>query len=855
MWNVKSPNGSLMLSVGLDQQGGLFYVVEKNGRSITEPAGLGITTSRGSFTEGLKFDSQDTVSICETYSIPAGKKEVYENKANELTLSFVKNEVTLLLRLRAYDNGAAFRYEIPERGEFILVHCETTEFSFPQAFAKLWLQDWVASYEGVYNATTWGIGHDGRRYGMPALIHAPEQEMWVMVNEANVLNTNGSYCISHLRGTSAATLKLAFAPEEGGKSIHSPLPFQSPWRYLLVEDSLNGVVNATLNYNLNPPPVIADTSWIKPARTVWAWWAADFGAQILTEALQYVDFAQAMGFEAVLLDEGWDYSWIKEFCDYAHTRGISPWIWTSMHSIKTPETSHELLPLWKSFGVDGVKIDFYENDSAQTASCYQLNADVMWEQKLMINFHGSTKPMGEGRTWPHLMTCEGIMGLEHYKWSDGPTAEHNCTVPFIRNAAGPMDYTPTGFSNRNRNTTMAHQMALAAVFDSGCQHYAASIYQLEAWEGTDFLRRLKPKYGGVKVLSGYPGQYATILRWDDSTSEWIIGCITNESRVVTINFDFLPAGEFEAEVYGDTRMGNEITYEKIRVNMNSKLDLVLPEHGGSGVYIAETVTPLKLEIDEGYMCNKRIGIGPENMRLIHGSERLIISETRSAVRLSGGAVFTVAGLSAKKRYTIRFFYSADEPCDMVISDGMNSASIHMPGNIANGVFTTAETAMILDGGGSKIIVRKLSGDSPVIKQIVILDNNPPEMLTLEADEAILSGGAELLVRQDGSYMVTGGGMGGEIVFDPVIVNMTGKYILRINYFAGVAGTAWVSANGNEAVGAHLGGIGGWGQTKRGEYLAREILIKLQKGRNTIRLYNQDGVLPYLHNVSLTLFQG
>lgn len=854
MWNVTSPNGRVILSVGINTGGGLFYSVSKNGQAIIEQGILGIATDLGDFTAELEFDKAETTGISETYTIPVGKKDKYENNANELTLFFTQKKALFMLRLRSYDNGVAFRYEIPSSEAGILVHYETTDFRFTDSFTRLWLQDWVASYEGPYNATTWGIGHDGRRYGMPSLIHSPEQGRWVMINEANVLNKDGAYCISHLRGTVEAALQLAFAPEEGGKPINSRLPFESPWRYLLIEDSLDGIVNATMNYNLNPPSVIEDTSWIKPARAVWAWWASDFGAQLLTEAAEYVDFAQAMGFEAVLLDAGWDYSWIKEFCDYAHARGISPWLWSAMQYLNTPEKSQELLPLWKSLGIDGVKIDFYENDSAHTASCYQLNADVMREQKLMINFHGSTKPMGEGRTWPHLMTCEGIMGMEYYKWSDGPNAEHNCTVPFIRNAAGPMDYTPVGFSNKNRNTTMAHQMALAAVFESGCQHYAASIYQLEAWEGTDFLRRLTPKYSGVKVLSGYPGQYATVLRWDDKTAEWIIGCITNESRVVTVAFDFLPVGEFEAEVYGDTRMGDEITYQKITVDRSTKLDLVLPEHGGAGVYIAKVVKPLTLETDSGYMCRKRFLVKPEEMRLIHGSERLIFSETKSAVLLSGGASFTVAHLPKQKRYTIRFFYSAEKPGDIAITDGKSDTQIHILGNIAAGTFTTAQTTMVLGEGLSRLTIRKVNGETPIIKQIAIIDNNPPEVMTVKADEAFLSGGAELAIRPDGSYMATGVGLGGEMLFDPVAVNATGKYILRINYFAGVDGLAWVAPNQGEPIRANLGGVGGWGQTRRGEYLAREILLDLRKGCNTLRIFNQEGALPYIHGISLTPFQ-
>jgi alpha-glucosidase len=862
MWTVSSPNGKLALSVEIGGKGGLSYRIEKHGQTVTERAKMGIIASIGDFTNGLAFERQESAVISEAYSIPAGKKREYENKANELTLFFKKGETPFALRLRAYDDGAAFRYEIPEGGGPIFVSRETTEFRFPARFADLWLQDWVASYEGKYNATTWGAKHDGRRYGMPALVHSAESGLWLMINEANVLNTNGAYCISHLRGTGENAFELAFAPEEGQNPIKSSLPFKSPWRYVLAADSLNEAVNATLNYNLNPPSAIEDESWIKPARVLWAWWASDFGAQLLTEAMQYVDFAAAMGFEAVLLDAGWDYTWIKEFCGYARSRGVSPWIWSAMQYINTPETANKLLPLWKSFGVDGVKIDFYENDSAHTASCYQLNADVMREQKLMANFHGSTKPMGEGRTWPHFIAAEGVLGLEHYKWSEGPDAEHNCTVPFIRNAAGPMDYTPTGFSNRNRNTTMAHQMALAAVFESGCQHYAASIFQLEAWEGTDFLRRLKPKYDGVRVLAGYPGKFAAILRFVEKTDEWIIGCIANESRTLSLSLDFLGNGGYEAEIYGDTRMGDEITLQRLAVNKDAKIELAMPEHGGSGVYIARKLEPLAVTAESGYMCARREDIKPDRMRLIHGSERLILSETKQAVLLSGGAIFTVAGPADQKRVTVRVFYSADKPCELEISDGRAAAQIYLPGNVAQGVFAANETTMPLKGT-SRLTVRKLRGDSPVIKQISIIDNDPKESLLLRADEAVLSGGAQLMPRggsfmaagvgEGDSFVAVGVGEGGEMLFDSVCANADGKYILRISYLAGVDGPAQVSVNSGDPIRANLGGLGGWGQTRRGEPLAREILVELKKGANTIKIENAEAALPSIPAIAITEF--
>ncbi len=654
MWKIASPSGALVVTVLQGPIGELLYMVEKYGTPVTEECRLGLRTDLGDFTRGLCFQSLQIAQIHETYSIPAGKKAVYTNNANETALRFMKDDIPFVLRVRAYDEGMAFRYEIPLEGKPLSVHSETTEFRFPESFDTLWLQEWVASYEAPYNHAAWGIQHKDRHFGMPSLIYSQKSECWVMINEANVLNTNGSYCISHLKGTADRRLLLEFAPEEHGRPIPSPLPFASPWRLLVVEDSLNGIVNATLNYNLNPPSVIEDTSWIKPVRALWAWWSSDMGAQLYSEAKQYVDFAAAMGFEAVVLDALWDETWIKEFCAYAHARNVSPWLWTAMQKIDTYDKASYFLPLWKSWGIDGVKIDFFENDSRHTAWQYQMMADIMKVQKLMINFHGSTKPMGEGRTWPHFMTAEGIMGLEHYKWSNMPNAEHNCTVPFIRNAAGPMDYTPVGFSNKNRNTSLAHQIALAAVFDSGCQHYSASIFHLEPWEGTNFLRRLKPKYDGVRVLSGFPGDHVALLRWVEKTEEYIVGCITNLNRTLRLSFDFLPEGEFEAEIYGDNRFGNAIVYEKISVNRDTVRDIVMPEHGGAGIYIARKVKPLEYGMIGGYMGGQAYTILAEAARVLHGSELVSLSDKQNAILLNHSAEFVTESLPCAKRYTLRY---------------------------------------------------------------------------------------------------------------------------------------------------------------------------------------------------------
>ena len=852
MWKIASPDHTLTVTISGSNDGALSYGVDKNG----VPAGngaLGILTSIGDFSAGLRYVGQSERMIDETYSLPAGKKAEYVNQAREVRLRFEKEDVPFDLLVRAYDNGAAFRYEILEEsgGDSLRVYREATDFCFPESFDTLWLQDWVASYEGPYNRSVWGSGHNGRHYGMPSLLHAPEDGLWVMINEANVLNTNGSYCISHVKGTGTRRLLLEFAPEEKGEPIPSPLPFRSPWRYLLVEQSLDAVVNSTMNYNLNPPSEIEDTSWIKPARALWAWWSSDMGAQIFTEAKQYVDFAAWAGFEAVVMDAGWDETWIKEFCAYAHERNISPWLWTAMQTIDTYETASYYLPLWKSWGIDGVKIDFFENDSAHTASCYHMMADIMKEQKLMINFHGSTKPMGEGRTWPHFITAEGIMALEYYKWSDMPNAEHNCTVPFIRNAAGPMDYTPVGFSNENRNTSMAHQMALAAVYDSGCQHYSASIFHMEPWRGTDFLRRLKPKYDGVKLLSGFPGDHAAILRWTKKTEEYVIGCICNQSRILRLSFDFLPEGEFEAEIYGDNRFGDAITYEKIPVTRDGFVDIAMPEHGGAGLYIARKILPLAPVYNKNYMHPPVMTLDCGEARPFTGSEIANLSEAgdQTVLLLRGGGALVCEGIPEAKNYTLRLHYCAHAAFQLRISDGRTCVDAWLPAGGPGTVFTVADVVMRLEEGPCRLVLTRLSGGEPLISKLAVIGNDPEAPICLPVETGVLSGAGYLMEDPFGSYKLQGMTKGSTLTFNDVMLPDAARYVLRVDYSAAPTGIAEFLVNGGEPINVKLNGMGMWRRTKEGDVLALEILAPMQKGRNTIVLKAQT-TLPPIRNIQL-----
>lgn len=848
MWHIVSPKGLLRVEVWQNPQGGLYYRVTKDSVPVLDESALGISTGIGEFTQNLVYVKREDRSIRESYSLPAGKKTVYENHAEEMALFFRLKEKPFVLRVRAFDEGMAFRYEIPEgEGDSICINHETTEFHFPKECGRLWLQDLIKTYEGPYNRHTWEDGLLGQDYGMPGLFHISAAGTWMLVSEANVLNTHGSYCSCHLKGTGERSFSVAFAPEEKGKPISSPLPFQSPWRLIAITSSLDELLNTTLNYNLNPPSVIEDTSWVRPGRTLWAWWEYENGAQLYSESKSYVDFAAAMGFEAVTLDCAWDLSWLKEFCDYAHKRNVKVWVWTGMQRIDTLEKAQTHIPLWASLGVDGLKVDFFENDSRHTMEQYNMIADVMIKHRLMINFHGATKPMGEGRTWPNFMTSEGILGLEHYKWSNMPNALHNCTVPFTRNVVGPMDYTPVGLSNLNRNTTPAHQLALPVVFESGAAHYSMSLYYMEAWLGTRFLRRTKAKYDGLEVLSGYPGDHAAILRY--IKDEWFIGVITVNKQTVSLPMDFLSEGEFEAEIYEDDDKGEMLVMRRIKVTKDDVLSLNLLAAGGTVLYIARKIEEPGYGIRSGYMSGRYAEYPGSRAKMLRGSEPVRWNEELNGLQLNGAASFEVS-VTQTKRYTLRFFYASEGAWELEAAHGRHITRERMVSSSGCRTFITHELSMVLEKGENKLLISRLSGAIPAILKLRVIDNNPPEAILFGADKAVLTGDAELIRADTGEYEAVGLGFESQMRFEDVVLTEDGRYILRVDYCGGESRGISIKANGQDTVHTYLHSTAGWGFPVWNKPEGKEILITLKKGRNTIRLFNEKGPMSHIRGIAI-----
>ncbi|WP_219836220.1 glycoside hydrolase family 97 catalytic domain-containing protein [Paenibacillus sp. R14(2021)] len=858
MWKLTSPYQKLTLSVYQDHEEGLYYSLEAGERTVIAQSRLGMATSLGDLLSGYRFVKREEASISERYSLPVSKKAVYSNEANELMLLFEVNGLDAALCFRLFEDGLAFRYTI--RGEHrqpLRIYGEYTDFAFPKTYGDMWLQDWVNTYEGTYNRCSWETA--GRRdYGMPALLHSAEDSRWVMITEAGILNTGGSYCSSHLQTEAAGRMKIAFAPEQL-EPMKGELPFETPWRIVTVSESLDELVNSTINYNLNPPCDWEDTSWIKPARSIWSWWAFENGAQLYSEQKRYVDFAAAMGFEAITVDAGWDDSWVKDLCDYGRERNVDVWLWSDMQAIDTLEKAQEKIPRWAQWGVVGLKVDFFMNDSQHTMWQYNMIADIMTAHKLMINFHGSTKPAGEGRTYPNIMTAEGILGLEHYKWSGLPHAVHNCTVPFTRNVVGPMDYTVTGFSNVNRNTTQAHQLALAVVFDSGVQHFADSIYTYEPWIGTEYIRRLPAKFDSVKVLSGFPGDHAVLMR--SVEREWFVGGIVTSARSVTVPLDFLPDNQYRVEIFRDGKNGDTLKKEVRFLTNKDSLSLQVLDNGGFSLYISDAELPLKSGVHGGYM-DADAQTYSSLAAVLHGTADRTDCENAmegSAVRLGSSGELIFGGITADRegRHTLRLFYLSAQPSSLHVSvNGGEPQMFRLESSGGDEVVRTSDIVVTLKKGNNTILLRRSGADdpAPIIDRVRIIGWAPHKDTYYSAEEGILAGGASLCHVDASSSLqkAVGIGRGGSLTFDAVMADADGDYILTLDYYSGENRALLIAVNDEPSIRSVLFNTGGWGPARWDISGIKEVRIRLRKGANRIKLYHDEELAPEVGRIGVRL---
>ena len=545
-----SPNGKL--TVTNSGQGIIVNYQQQEVLNIPVLGYEGIKSNR------LKFKSIGKVTA--NYQMLAGKKSTCTNEANEYVAKLSGN---LQLVLRLYNDGAAFRYELSGlKGK---LPKEQTAYMIPEG-TKRWMLQWTDSYEGFYPMSTTGkIKPIGRmagvvksdegynlRWGFPTLVE-PQEGVFMLLSEANIERNQAAACLY----TDGELLRVT--PDVNEVNLKGK--WHSPWRIAII-GSMQDLIQSTLVTDVSEPCKLSDTSWIKPGVVSWIYWAYNHGSNDYNIIKKYVDMAVTLKLPYVLIDAEWDEmkddKTIEDAVAYANSKGVKPMIWynssvgwidgapTPKFRLNKPEDREKEFAWCEKIGVAGVKIDFFSGDCQRDMTyCIDLLESAA-KHHLLVNFHGATIPRGWQRTYPNLMSTEGVYGAEWY--NNVPTftnvaASHNTTLPFTRNIIGPMDYTPCTFSDSQHPhiTSDAHELALTVLYESALQHLAdkPESYLVQPQQVQDFFGKLPTTWDETRYVSGYPGESVVLARRSGNT--WYVAGIngTNDKKVLDVDLSFI----------------------------------------------------------------------------------------------------------------------------------------------------------------------------------------------------------------------------------------------------------------------------------------------------------------------------
>ena len=546
---VTSPNGRLSA-----QAEGTTLVINYEGKKALQMEELPFANTDFSFVRHVKED----------YRMLTGKRLACSNEANEYVTTLGEG-IKMVLRL--YNDGIAFRYDYPEAW----TGSDPTVFRIPEG-TRRWMEQWTDSYEGFFPLSTTykvepvpsfsGISKSeegyNNRWGYPALLE-PQDDVFVLLSEANIEHGQSASCLYNNKELfKVVPADRTFESPEGGwpkQGDRVNIVRNTPWRVAII-GSLADVVESTLITDVSNPSQIADTSWIQPGVVSWVYWAYNHGSNDYNIIKKYVDMAATLRLPYVLIDAEWDQmdqlpsnegKTIEDAIAYAKEQGVKPMIWynssvgwvdgapTPKYRLNKPEDREKEFAWCEKMGVAGVKIDFFSGDNQMNMDyCLDLLESAA-RHHLLVNFHGATIPRGWQRTWPNLMSTEGVYGAEWY--NNVPTftdkaASHNATLPFTRNVIGPMDYTPCAFSDSQHPhiTTHAHELALTVLFESGLQHLAdkPESFLAQPQEVQDFLSHLPSVWDETRFLSGYPGESVVLARRSGDT--WYIAGINGTDQ-------------------------------------------------------------------------------------------------------------------------------------------------------------------------------------------------------------------------------------------------------------------------------------------------------------------------------------
>ena len=631
---VVSPDGKISFRC-VSGSDGLFYSVSDGDRQIVADSRLGFVLENNDTVS--RFEVLNTVrsSHDETWETTWGESREVRDNYNAMTVEMRQiggNELLVNLEVRVFDDGFGYRYVFPSQGDSLVIMEELTEFRLAQP-AEAWaMNNHDVYYEDYY-----------LRKPIAALdtVHTPVtvefgDDKYLAIHEANLTD----YPKIQLIGGDSVTMKARLVPWSTGVAAYVTTPFATPWRTMIIGDTPGDPVTSYMMLNLNEPCAVADASWCKPMKYIGVWWEMHLGngtwyygpnhGANTAHVKEYIDFAAENGIPGVLV-EGWNIGWegdwpkndhfdftkpypdfdIKEITDYAREKGVTlvghheTAAWTKNYENQLDTA----FAFYTGHGVNNVKtgyvnllMDGKEDHSSQYGvRHYRKVIETAARHHVNIDNHEPVMPTGLQRTWPNLMTQEGVRGQEHNAWDNdgGNPPEHTVLMPFTRGLAGPMDYTFGTFNFDNPvypgtrvRTTLAKELALYVVIYSPMQMASDTPANYAAQPAAfQFIKDVPVDWEKTLVPDAVIGDYVVTARQDRNSTDWYLGAITDEQpRELEVKLDFLdPDAEYTAQIYADAPDADwetnptAYTVSEQTVKSTDTLPLKLAAGGGTAI--------------------------------------------------------------------------------------------------------------------------------------------------------------------------------------------------------------------------------------------------------------------------------
>ena len=570
-----SPNGELKVSLNLSDK--IYYSIDYNGDVLLKDNSLLLVLKNQVLGQNPKLRRQKQWSVDEqlTPIVPLKYSKV-NNRYNQLLLTFKDYSV----EFRAFDDGVAYRFITSQKGDVEVMN-EEFAINFPSDYL-LHLQQpggFHTAYEEPYTHVQSNAWKPEERIAVLPVLIDTQKDYKILISESDLAD----YPCMFLKGTGTngaisvfPKAPFAFA-ENSDRSVKITQEADYiaktkgtrnyPWRYFVISKNDKQLIENTMTYKLAEKNQLQDISWIKPGQVSWEWWndASPYGPDVdfvsgynLDTYKYYIDFASKFGIPYIIMDEGWAKSTrdpytpnpkvdLHELIRYGKEKNVGIVLWLTWLTV---ENNFDLFKTFNEWGVKGLKIDFMDRSDQWMVNYYERVAREAAKHHLFVDFHGSFKPAGLEYKYPNVLSYEGVRGMEQM---GGCYPDNSLYLPFMRNAVGPMDYTPGAMISMQPNVyrserpnaasigTRAYQLALFVVFESGLQMLADNptlYYRNE--DCTRFITQVPVTWDETVALEAKAGEYVIVAK--RKGDKWFIGGMTNngkKEREFTIKLDFL----------------------------------------------------------------------------------------------------------------------------------------------------------------------------------------------------------------------------------------------------------------------------------------------------------------------------